>query len=134
MPVGVAGRTLTEWCGDRLLANGVLDDMEAVEDVELALECVCWWRGMVRIELKEDDVDLRPRRPPEGRRMVERGVRGAGEIEWRFLYDEAEAEEGMRRVAREWLDRCPVEDGVWWWLAPWAPVAPFLAAWPFARA
>lgn len=38
--VGVAGSTLTEWCGDRV-GMEVLDlDPEAVEDVDEALECV----------------------------------------------------------------------------------------------
>lgn len=42
-----------------------------------ALECVCWcWEWKVlRMELTEEEVDLRPRRPAEGRRMEEWGVR-----------------------------------------------------------
>ena len=39
---------------------------------------------MERMEDIEDDVDLRPRRPPELRRYEERGVRGEGETEGRL--------------------------------------------------
>jgi hypothetical protein len=39
---------------------------------------------MERIEDTEDDVDLRPRRPPEERRYDERGVSGDGEREGRL--------------------------------------------------
>lgn len=39
--VGVLGRTLTEWCGDRPPAIGVfVVETEPLELVELALECV----------------------------------------------------------------------------------------------
>ncbi|KAK5635862.1 hypothetical protein RRF57_011574 [Xylaria bambusicola] len=39
--VGVAGRTLTEWCGDRPPARGVfVVETDPFELVELALECV----------------------------------------------------------------------------------------------
>jgi hypothetical protein len=38
--VGVAGRTFTEWCGERPAPRGVLDVVtEPLEDVEEALEC-----------------------------------------------------------------------------------------------
>lgn len=56
------------------------------EDVDEALECEWWWCGMERIEETDEDVDLRPRRPPLERRYEERGVRGAGLAErWRAL-------------------------------------------------
>lgn len=41
--VGVAGRTLTEWCGLRVVWSGVLDtevETEPLDEVELALLCV----------------------------------------------------------------------------------------------
>jgi hypothetical protein len=68
--VGVAGRTLTEVCGDFDLrpetetAGEVMD----AEEVDEALECEWWWYGIERTEDTEEDVDLRPRRPPEERR------------------------------------------------------------------
>lgn len=40
---------------------------------------------MVRMEETEEEVDLRPRRPVLARRKVERGVRGAGEMECRLF-------------------------------------------------
>jgi len=87
--VGVAGRTLTEWCGDRVDCIGVLDtdvDTEPLDEVELALLCEWWWVWCSeRTDETDDEVDLRPRRPgPEERRTVERGVRGDGESEWRL--------------------------------------------------
>lgn len=45
-----------------------------------ALECVCWcwvWK-VLRMELTEEEVDLRPRRPADGRRIEECGVRVCG--------------------------------------------------------
>ena len=39
---------------------------------------------MLRIEETDEEVDLRPRRPAEGRRYEECGVRGAGESEDRL--------------------------------------------------
>jgi hypothetical protein len=41
--VGVAGRTLTEWCGERVAWRGVFDrfvDTDPFDEVELALEWV----------------------------------------------------------------------------------------------
>ena len=64
--VGVAGRTLTEVCGEREGLEKVAEDwMElVVEDVEDALEWLgTWWT--LRIEEIEEEVDLRPRRPPD---------------------------------------------------------------------
>lgn len=73
--VGVAGRTLMLLCGERdlcapliwetLLTEG--ETMEALE-VDEALLCVCAWCGMLLMLLTEDEVDFRPRRPPEERR------------------------------------------------------------------
>jgi hypothetical protein len=40
---------------------------------------------MLRTEETEDEVDLRPRSPVLARRKVERGVKGAGERDWRLL-------------------------------------------------
>ena len=40
---------------------------------------------MLRIEETEEDVDLRPRRPVLERRNVERGVKGEGERDCRFV-------------------------------------------------
>jgi len=40
---------------------------------------------MLRIEETEDDVDFRPLKPPLGRRNVDRGVSGDGDIECRLL-------------------------------------------------
>ena len=71
--VGVAGRTLTEACGD--LGMEVLwveTEMEGevmlMEEVDEALEWVWWWWGIERMEEMDEEVDLRPRRPPEERR------------------------------------------------------------------
>lgn len=68
--VGVAGRTLTEVWGERDLRPETETAGEAMEaeDVEDALEWEWWWCGMERIEETEEEVDLRPRRPPEERR------------------------------------------------------------------
>ena len=92
--VGVAGRTLTEWCGLRGW-RGVLEmvvEMEPLEEVELALLWLWWWvLCMDRMEETEDEVDFRPRSPagPEVRRTaVARGVSGEGESE-RRLYGAA---------------------------------------------
>jgi hypothetical protein len=69
---------------------GVLDtevETEPLDDVELALLCEWWWVWWrERTDETDDEVDLRPRRPvgPEVRRMVERGVSGEGESEWRL--------------------------------------------------
>jgi hypothetical protein len=67
--VGVAGSTLIEACGDRptLLPPGLCRFSRLLEDADEALLCV-WWRGMLRIDETEDEVDLRPRRPTEPRR------------------------------------------------------------------
>ena len=64
--VGVAGRTLTEVCGEREgLEKAAEEWIElVVEDVEEALEWLgTWW--ILRIEETEEEVDLRPRRPPD---------------------------------------------------------------------
>jgi hypothetical protein len=72
--VGVAGRTLTDEWGDRGTLWGAETEtageaMETeAEDVDDALLCVWWWWGMLRIEDTDEEVDLRPRRPPEERR------------------------------------------------------------------
>jgi len=71
--VGVAGRTLTEECGEArwwmtvALVPMAEELMEfVVEDVEEAFEWVfTWW--MLRMEETELEVDLRPRRPAERR-------------------------------------------------------------------
>lgn len=68
--VGVDGSTFTEVCGERplflvaLLMDGKAEEWTEfeVEDVEEALEWLwMWW--MLRMELTEEDVDFRPRRP-----------------------------------------------------------------------
>ena len=81
---GVAGRTLTELCGERDTRFKADEFTEfVVEDVEEAFEWVwTWW--MLRIEETDEEVDLRPRRPADGRRYEECGVRGAGESEDRL--------------------------------------------------
>jgi hypothetical protein len=58
---------LTDVCGLRpvslKLAEPVGEASEAeLEDVEDALDSVCWW-WMERMEETEDEVDLRPRSP-----------------------------------------------------------------------
>jgi len=61
----VEGRTLTEEWGEReVLEKLTLEWMELdVEEVEEALEWLgIWW--MLRMEETDDEVDLRPRRPP----------------------------------------------------------------------
>lgn len=84
--VGVAGRTLMLLCGD-LVSLWAWPETETAgeamlaEEVEDALLCEWWWCGMERMEDTDDEVDLRPRRPPEERRYEERGVRGAGDAE-----------------------------------------------------
>jgi len=69
--VGVAGSTLMLLCGDLVSlwpdTETAGEPME-MEDVEDALECEWWWCGIERIEETEEDVDLRPRRPPLERR------------------------------------------------------------------
>lgn len=80
--VGVPGRTLTEECGERVElwrrdVDVLVGEASDVEDVELALESE-WWcfeapadapaLGILRMEETDEDVDLRPRRPPEDRR------------------------------------------------------------------
>lgn len=71
--VGVAGRTFMLLCGDLESLCECPDTLTAgevteAEDVELALLWEWWWWGMLRIEETEDEVDLRPRRPPLERR------------------------------------------------------------------
>ena len=64
--VGVAGRTLTEVCGEREGREKAAEEwMEFdVDDVEEALEWLgTWW--ILRIDEIEEEVDLRPRRPPD---------------------------------------------------------------------
>lgn len=86
--VGVAGRTLMLLWGLLVIlwpwpeTETAGEAMDA-DDVDDALECEWWWCGMLRIEDTEDEVDFRPRRPPEERRYEERGVSGAGEAESR---------------------------------------------------
>ena len=46
----------------------MVGEVKEADDVELAFECVCAWCGMLRMEEIDEDVDLRPRRPPEERR------------------------------------------------------------------
>jgi hypothetical protein len=86
--VGVAGRSLTDVWGDlglEAVAETVGEAMEAeAEEVEDAFECVWWWCGMERMEETDEEVDLRPRRPPELRLYEERGVKGEGETEGRL--------------------------------------------------
>jgi len=63
----------------------MLVDTEPLELVEDALLWLWWWAWcMDRIDDTEDDVDLRPRRPVEDRRMVPRGVKGDGERDCRL--------------------------------------------------
>lgn len=91
--VGVAGRTFMLLCGD---LEGLWEwpDVETAgetmeaEDVDDALLCEWWWCGMLRMEDTDEEVDLRPRRPPEERRYDERGVNGAGEAESRLMEPE----------------------------------------------
>lgn len=89
--VGVAGSTFTLACGDLAVLGPEIDmvgDVMEAEEVELALECVWWWCGIDRIDEMDEDVDLRPRRPPEERRYEERGVRGEGERDRRLPEEE----------------------------------------------
>jgi hypothetical protein len=68
--VGVAGSTFTEECGERCFepeTDTAGEAMEA-EEVEDAFEWEWWWCGMERMEDIDEEVDLRPRRPPEERR------------------------------------------------------------------
>jgi hypothetical protein len=68
---------------------GVLETAsEPLEEVDEAFECEWRCRWMLRILLTELLVDLRPRRPLDPRRKVERGVRGDGERECRLLDEE----------------------------------------------
>lgn len=74
--VGVAGRTLMLLWGDRLtlwllmwpLTVETLGEAIEADDVDEALLCVWWWCGIERMLDTDEDVDLRPRRPPEERR------------------------------------------------------------------
>jgi hypothetical protein len=85
--VGVAGRIFTdpELCGDErvCLCDETLGDLIETDDVDDAFECVWWWYGMLRMLDTDEEVDLRPRRPPDERRYDDRGVSGAGEAERR---------------------------------------------------
>ena len=70
--VGVAGRTLTEVCGERAVRGpGFMADVASereleVEDVDEALEWLCtWW--ILRTEETDEEVDLRPRSPTDAR-------------------------------------------------------------------
>ena len=67
--VGVAGSTFIDACGDlpTLLLPGLWRVSRLFEDAEEALLCV-WWRGILRIDETDEDVDLRPRSPTEPRR------------------------------------------------------------------
>lgn len=84
--VGVAGRTLMLLWGD---LEGLCEwplvetagETREAEDVDEAFECEWWWCGMLRIEDTDDEVDFRPRRPPDERRYEDRGVSGAGDAE-----------------------------------------------------
>ena len=80
--VGVAGRTLILLlCGDLVSLRPEIDtagDAMDAEDVDDALECEWWCRGIERIDDTDEDVDFRPRSPPLDRRYEERGVSGAG--------------------------------------------------------
>jgi hypothetical protein len=40
--VGVAGRTLTEWCGDLPVCSGVLDMLVDTEPLELVEDALLW--------------------------------------------------------------------------------------------
>ena len=73
--VGVAGRTLMLLCGDFFVCEAMWPETvetegEAMEadEVDEALLCVWWWCGIERMLETEEDVDLRPRRPPDERR------------------------------------------------------------------
>lgn len=74
LPVGVAGRTLTEEWGDLVrvwcawLETETAGETREAEEVEEAFECVWWWCGMDRMLEMELLVLFRPRRPPEERR------------------------------------------------------------------
>lgn len=85
LALGVAGSTLTEVCGDRLIrVDAVGVDMVSIllDDIEEALECEwAWW--ILLTEETDDEVDLRPRKPTDERRYEPRGVRGAGDSELR---------------------------------------------------
>lgn len=70
--VGVAGRTLMLLCGDfeglwEPLTEPAGEASEA-EEMDEALLWVWWWCGIERMEDTDEDVDFRPRRPPEERR------------------------------------------------------------------
>jgi hypothetical protein len=71
--VGVAGSTFMLLCGD-LLSLWEWPEMETAgeamlaDEVDDALLCEWWWWGIERTDDTDDDVDLRPRRPPEERR------------------------------------------------------------------
>jgi hypothetical protein len=87
--VGVAGRTFMLLWGDLpcLLEYPDTDtagEATDADEVDEALECEWWWRGMERIEDMDEDVDFRPRRPPEDRRYEDRGVNGAGDADSRL--------------------------------------------------
>jgi hypothetical protein len=73
--VGVAGRTLMLLCGLLVLWElmwpltvETLGEAMDADDVEDALLCVWWWCGMLLILETDEEVDFRPRRPPEERR------------------------------------------------------------------
>lgn len=61
-------------------------------DVEDALECEWWCRGIERMDETDEDVDFLPRRPPLERRYEERGVSGAGLAERRRTLPEPAVE------------------------------------------
>lgn len=79
--VGVAGRTLTELCGDLAMREPEAVDGLAMLALELeeALERLCWWLGpggnVLRIDETDELVLFRPLSPAEDRRYEECGVR-----------------------------------------------------------
>lgn len=80
----------------------------------------------MRIELSDEDVDLRPRRPVDECRTVERGVKGPGERDCR-LYD---VDDGIRWLVWYTDEPAPGVDGFNKAVPSMPrPEAPF-AAWP----
>lgn len=59
--------------------------MPSLELCEEALLRDVPWRGMLRTEETDEEVDLRPRRPVELRRYEDRGVMGEGERDLRWV-------------------------------------------------
>ncbi len=82
MAVGVAGSALVELRGDLVRLLMMTAEFSELDELDDALECE--WRWCTeRTDETDEDVDLRPCRPADGRRNDECGVSGVGDSDVR---------------------------------------------------